>query len=63
MTKAEREQSKPKKVDFRVWFPQVNQTYVDVKATTSDEAFEKAAKKWRREYGHNDGNYIKELGK
>lgn len=48
---------------FRVWFPQVNQTYVDVTAKSTDEMFEKAARAWRRWHAHNQGNYFEELGK
>ena len=43
-----------KKRTYRVWIAQVNQTYVDVKSSSSDEAYEKAKLKWRREYAHGE---------
>jgi len=38
------------KKTYRVWIEQVNQTYVDVKASDDIEAAEKAVRKWKREY-------------
>lgn len=46
-----------KKRTFRVWIAQSNQTYVDVVATSGEEAYEKAKRKWRREYAHGEVIY------
>ena len=36
---------------WRVYIAQVNQTYVEVKAETEEQAEERAVRKWAREYG------------
>lgn len=51
-----------KKQNYRVWIEQVNQTYVDVKATSSDEAREKGYRKWRREDAHSRISDVANLG-
>ena len=43
---------------YRVWFNQINQTYVDVKAKDAEEAKEKAYLKWRREWAHAEVSYV-----
>ncbi len=37
---------------FRVFIAQVNQTYVDVKASDEETATEKGYRKWRRQDAH-----------
>ena len=34
---------------WRVWFEQINQTYIDVEARTEDSAILKAKREWREE--------------
>lgn len=34
---------------YRVWIDQINQTYIDVKAESPEQAREKARRKWRKE--------------
>ncbi len=36
---------------YRVYFEQVNQTMWDVKARSMREAYDKARRQWKREYG------------
>jgi hypothetical protein len=36
---------------YRVYFDQVNTTFIDVEATTIDDAMDKADKKWHDENG------------
>jgi hypothetical protein len=43
---------KQKHKTFLVYFHQVNQTYVEVKAYTRDEAISRGYRKWRREVAH-----------
>lgn len=38
---------------YRVYIAQVNQTYVDVVATSPEQAAERAYDKWRRHYAHS----------
>ena len=49
------------KREWRVWFEQVNQCYVDVVAEKQEQAIEKAYRKWRREYGHTHATYIETI--
>lgn len=37
---------------YRVWIEQVNQTFVDVEATSAEDAKEKGYRKWRKEDAH-----------
>jgi hypothetical protein len=54
--------AKPKKQKtFRVWIEQVNQTYVDVKAGSKEEAHEKGYRKWRREEAHSYVGDVQEI--
>ncbi len=53
-----RRKMKPVLTTFRVWVEQVNQTYVDVKAPSPSDAYEKAYRKWRRESAHARMSYI-----
>ena len=46
---------------YRVWLEQVNQTYVDVRATDEDDARKKGYRKWRREYSETNVADIKLL--
>ncbi len=48
---------------FRVWIAQVNQTFVDVKAETADEAREKGYDKWRRSEAHSHAIDVVEIDK
>jgi chloramphenicol 3-O-phosphotransferase len=51
----------PKKLkSYRVWIHQVNQTYVDVKATDEWSAREKGYEKWRKEEAHSEVSYVEE---
>ena len=34
---------------WRVWFEQINQTYIDVEARTEDSAILKAKREWQEE--------------
>jgi hypothetical protein len=43
--------SKPKTSVYRVYIAQINQTYVDIRATDKRAAVEKAYGKWKREWG------------
>ncbi len=43
----------PKTQLFRVYIGQVNQIYVDVRATDADAAAEKGYRKWRRDDAHS----------
>jgi len=36
---------------YRVWIRQINETYIDVKAKDSTDAFLKAKQQWREENG------------
>lgn len=38
-----------KKLTYRVWFEQVNQTYIDVTAADEEQATEKAIRLWFRD--------------
>tara|TARA_R110000772_G_scaffold162415_3_gene273635 strand:- start:118 stop:300 length:183 start_codon:yes stop_codon:yes gene_type:complete len=53
---------KEPKYSYRVWIEQVNQTWVDVKASDESEAKEKAYRKWRKEYFHSRVSYIEKQG-
>jgi len=46
---------------YRVWFAQVNQTYVDVTAKDVDDAIDKAARLWRRDWALPRATEIKAL--
>jgi hypothetical protein len=46
---------------FRVWIEQVNQSYVDVTASSRDVAIEKGYSKWRRYVAHSRVSYIEEI--
>ena len=50
-----------KKSVYRVWFEQVNQTYIDVSAVDEESAKEIAARRWQREYTHQWPSYIEKL--
>ena len=50
--------SKEPKKAYRVWFAQVNQCNVDVRAGSKGEAIEKAHRKWRRDYGQTYASYV-----
>ena len=51
---SEKKTAKPReKKTYRVWIEQINQTYVDVTATSPSEAREKGYAKWRREDAHS----------
>jgi hypothetical protein len=50
--KAKREENRKARAKlktYRVWIDQINQTYIDVKATNTVDAQDKACRKWRRE--------------
>ena len=49
------------KKTHRVWIEQVNATYVDVKATSADEADEKGYAKWRRDEAHSRVSHIERI--
>jgi hypothetical protein len=38
---------------YRVWIDQVNQTYVDVKATSEEQARERGYAVWRKNYAYS----------
>lgn len=47
---------------FYVYFDQVNQTRIEVRAKTPEAALKRAAKDWREAYGQPSGGYIGERG-
>ena len=50
---------KPEKLKtFRVYIEQVNQTYVDVRARSPEQARAKGYAKWRREDAHSSVSYV-----
>lgn len=46
---------------YRVWIEQVNQVYVDVKATDTEDARPKAYRKWRRTCAHSRISEVQKL--
>lgn len=46
---------------FNVWFDQVNQCRIEVKATDENQAIEKAYRVWRRDYATNQCSYVEEV--
>ena len=52
---------KNKKEIYRVWVNQVNQTYVDVEATSEEDAREKGYRKWRSDEGHSSVSCVERL--
>ena len=47
---------------YRVWIEQVNQTFVDVYADSTEEAMERAYKKWRKEDARSRISYVEKNG-
>jgi hypothetical protein len=47
---------------YRVWFNQINQTFIDVEAKSWAKAQEKALKKWREGEGWPTCSYITKDG-
>ena len=47
---------------YRVWIEQVNQTFIDVYADSTEEAMDKAYKKWRKEYAHSRMSCVEKNG-
>lgn len=50
--------TKPKKETYRVWFDQVNQTWLEVSAKDAEEASIKAQRKWTQYFGRQASTSI-----
>ena len=57
--------AKTKKLErhtYRVWIEQVNQTYVDVRATDEEDAKERGYRYWRKHEAHSRVTDVKKWG-
>jgi len=50
-----------KQKPYRVWFDQVNPTMFDVKASSMDNAIEKARREWKDAHTEPTGTYAEEV--
>ena len=46
---------------YHVWFEQVNQCMIEVKAKAKSQAIDKAYRVWRRDYATSRASYIEEV--
>ena len=52
---------RPRTRQYRVWFGQINQTSVLVRAGDAEQAMERAYRKWRRDHAHTYATATQEI--